>query len=931
MTAALLHDWLDPLLAQQDYLWFVAALAWLLALGQGRSERRPPAWLVVVGLAQIGGALCSIAHFVTVPSDLIRPHRGWEWAAWMMAAAQTTALAGALHRLAPLAAGPAAFGFAVWQMRPPLVPGQDLPTLPGLTLALAAGIIAAGVAFRQRRKPTALLALAVAGTVACCPHGGLAELATEARRWSVLTPFALSAAGCTFLSALAARAVSKGTGLRTAWLGGDLRSSTLRLTAWLGLGLVLALFAGYLARHSFEEGILARGRAYASVSIDLPALERWLRDELTLGPSFVARGYARRPVTLIRAPATESATIAPLRRLLRAASPSGGDVRYAHVTTLRDGRLIIAVFPKSERDPAGIVGLQGDATPDDHAAWAEHRSYIAPLSTGPRGTLVQVRTALVSPEARMLGWLSLDVVAARWFAVQGQARLQVLAFVALGVALLLLVKKHQLRLEEKAAAERAAAHAAASDAAKNAFLAQVSHELRTPVQSVLGFGELLAASDLNDRQRVWLRAQRSHGDLLLRLVNDLLDTLSLQQGSFRLNPRPGNLREVVHEAIETWRPRAEAKGLELSVTLRAESGVTPTFDGPRVRQVIHNLVGNAIKFTPAGSVRIVLEIGPRRSDSIACSLLVSDSGPGIPEADLGALFTPFGRLAATRHAEGAGLGLAISRHLCRAMGGDLVFLPATSPGASFLATWHFPVASMIAPTLPPAPPGDIRPLLAGLRVLVADDNAFVRHLLAEGLLAYGATVETARDGAEALVKARHAEFDALVLDLSMPAIEGDEVARRLRQSGSRLRIVGVSAHATVADRDRAFSAGIDAFLPKPASLAALCASLRPTLSEQTGEPEDSPRLSAMRHRLREEFLAGSPLELAQLEPYWRRRDWVELARGAHRLKGSADMLGLPAFSNACAELYSAAIAGDVAIAGAAFNRVADLLRNRPRS
>ena len=913
-----LHAFLDPVTIHQDYGWFLSFLLWGTALLRWRVQvgpARPHGWLAVVAAAQVAGAVVEVAHFLTFPASFTSPPRFWEWAAWILAAVQVSAVATLIGtRVASLTAVVAA-GLVAWQLAQPLVLGQEWPVGAGLGLAGLAVGLGLWAAFRVGRRVAAGVVVAVVAGLVVSPNGALAELAAEARRWLPLSLFCLPAMAASVIGGFLAHAVLSGLELRETWWAPDRRQLHGRMAAWLAAGLVLAVISGVIARRNFETSLRARAQLIARLT-DAAALERWVRDEFRVGAAEV-RGYSyfRQWVSIYAAPAVDSPTVAPIVDFVGQARDVSPDLRSVYVSLLHGDEILYVLMKRSAHDPKGVVVRAGPASAADRASWEGGQLQFVPPYVGPRGAMVTVRQPLIGPAGRTVGWLCLDVTVARWTAMQGQAHALVLITVALGVGLLLLAERHRRDRAERDAAETAAEIARAADQAKSAFLAQVSHELRTPIQSLMGYGELLRDSPLNAQQRRWLDAQNAHGELLQRLVNDLLDTLSLQTGSFRLQPQAGDLAGVVGAASETLRARAERRGLTLSF---ATAGVVPgplLFDAARVGQVVQNLVGNAIKFTATGGITVRLEVTPR-AGAAHCVLAVEDTGPGIPAEQQARLFKPFVRLAGTAQLEGAGLGLAISRHLCRAMGGDLTVTSDGRTGATFFASWQLPMAA--AGAAAPAAPAAQAPL-EGLRVLVADDNALVRELFVEALTREGALVAEAVDGAEVLARAQPGAFDAIIMDFAMPLLSGEAAARRIRERDPGVRIIGVSAHADGRDRTRALAAGMDDFLPKPVKLAVLRAALRPGVAPADEAVES--RLGDLLAKLHRDFVAGSAGALAELEQAWGARDWRRMARGAHHLKGSADLLGQAALAAACSALYAAAEGHKEAAAAAALTDI----------
>lgn len=435
------------------------------------------------------------------------------------------------------------------------------------------------------------------------------------------------------------------------------------------------------------------------------------------------------------------------------------------------------------------------------------------------------------------------------------------------------------------------------------FLALVCHELRTPLQAIMGCGELLLRDATDETSRSRLATIGQQGALMLRLVNDLLDLRAMEAGAFSIRLQPVNLPALVMQTVESCRPAAAAKGLALRCTVAADAPDWVLADGDRLGQVLLNLLANAIKFTAQGRIDVVLnaatEIG-------GAELAVSDTGPGIAPAEHDRIFQPFARLAGASGTEGLGLGLALAAHLCRRMGGDLSVASDGRSGTTFYA--RFAALQTSPPQAAAVPePGS----LDGRRVLLADDNALVREVLAAQLARLGAKCETVADGEAALALALSGKFSAVVLDLSMPRIDGLEVARRIRaRCGPTVRIVGASAHAEAADRARAIAAGMDAFVTKPVNLGALAAALGGAPGAAVPEENDLAPAALARW-----FRKEVPPARVALCAAWRLRDWAALERQAHYLRNSALAVSDAALGAACAKLEESAVARDEASAG----------------
>jgi signal transduction histidine kinase/NO-binding membrane sensor protein with MHYT domain/ActR/RegA family two-component response regulator len=368
--------------------------------------------------------------------------------------------------------------------------------------------------------------------------------------------------------------------------------------------------------------------------------------------------------------------------------------------------------------------------------------------------------------------------------------------------------------------------AEAANRAKSQFLANMSHEIRTPLNGVLGVADVLSTTGLTDRQQELVGVIQTSGALLNALLGDLLDLARAEAGAAELRPQPECLAEVVQSVRRLHAPRAARKDLDLRVEIGAGAEAWAACDGMRLRQVIGELVSNAIKFTERGEVVIGLE-----RDGEAVTFRVRDTGVGFDATMKAELFGRFrqGDASSTRRHAGAGLGLAIARQYVRLMGGELDGASRPGAGSTFAFTLRLPALSAPAP----APSEAERPIDSArpFRVLVVDDNAVNRQIMGMILDSAGVEHAEADDGRQGVEAAMTGGFDAVLMDIQMPVMDGLEATRRIRRwetEGARPRtpILIVSANCLQEHVDAGLAAGADAHLSKPVTVAQLLGALQ---------------------------------------------------------------------------------------------------------
>jgi signal transduction histidine kinase/CheY-like chemotaxis protein len=387
---------------------------------------------------------------------------------------------------------------------------------------------------------------------------------------------------------------------------------------------------------------------------------------------------------------------------------------------------------------------------------------------------------------------------------------------------------HEVELSEAVAAERKANRARAD------FLATMSHEIRTPMHGILGMAELLHDGPLTEVQRAQLGLLQSSGRNLLAVLDDILDLSRVEAGRLELRPAPTDLRALCAEVVGLLVPLADRKGLRLQLDWPAGLPAWRAADPVRVRQILLNLVGNALKFTEAGGVTL-----RAAGDGPALRLTVEDSGPGVPEALRERIFEPFTQAdtGAGRQHGGTGLGLAISRRLARAMGGELRLDCPPAGGAAFTFAALLPEAPApappAAPAAPPAPP-------APARVLLVEDNpvnqAYVRALLRKA----GHPVDVAADAEAALELLRKGPYGLGLFDLHLPGMDGIALLRALRSLDAdgrpRTPVLVATADVLPEDQAAALAAGAEGVLHKPFDAAGLLAAVARAIGPPPARP-----------------------------------------------------------------------------------------------
>lgn len=506
-----------------------------------------------------------------------------------------------------------------------------------------------------------------------------------------------------------------------------------------------------------------------------------------------------------------------------------------------------------------------------------------------------------------------------------------------GIAILLVLlfgymalSEIRMRIQTEKDLKSAEAGALIASRLKSQFLATVSHEIRTPLNGIIGTSDLLKQKIDNPEYRRYVEIICSSGDALLRMVNDILDFAKIEAGRAEFEFTEFSIPRLVSQISDLFSVKAQEKHLALSSSVDPNLPATVVGDNSQVSRVLSNLVGNAVKFTAAGSVTVAAILKIKSASAVTVRFEVRDSGPGVDESIQSLLFQPFNSFSAGgKKQEGSGLGLSICKQLVEQMKGAIGFEPIRSGGSCFWFEIPLQIASRAVvgewPSEAPVDKGSAaRPKKISAPshdlILVVEDN-ITNQILAKAVLEdLGYQVHAVANGEEALEALTRVNYSLVLMDGQMPVMDGFEATQRIREretvSGRHIPIIAMTANATEDDRRRCLSVGMDDFIAKPFKSAELFDKIERWLGRegagldwQVLEELGRQTNSQVVNKLIVSFLTTLPQTLSKMETARQAGNWDGVKKSAHHLKSSAGSLGATRLAELCSEVERQASSG----------------------
>jgi PAS domain S-box-containing protein len=630
-----------------------------------------------------------------------------------------------------------------------------------------------------------------------------------------------------------------------------------------------------------------------------------------------------------------------LGRMLKQLDPSRAvpDRVKSALDTLSEGLLLLdqnGQIVLANQAFGNLVGLSQDkllGTDADTLPWQGFEASEAPwhhaLSSGQ--TQLNIAIGLIDANGKLRSFL------ANCAPVKGEKD-------AVGGVLLSLADVTELQEKELQLIE-SKAQADSANRAKSDFLANMSHEIRTPMNAVLGFTDLLRRGVYKDPNQAqhYLNTVHSSGKHLLGLINDILDLSKVEAGKLEVEKLPCPIHEIIAETIEVLQVRANEKGIRLSYQLDSAIPATISTDAGRIRQIITNLAGNAIKFTEKGEVKVIHRWVAKTNQ---IEIDVIDSGIGIPADKIEGIFQPFvqAETSTTRRFGGTGLGLSISQKFAHALGGDIIVTSQFGQGSCFKVVLDAGQTStellhQLAVRQTQKSTGNSQAAIRFARtpILVVDDSLENRELLKAVLIPAGLEVDEAENGAIAVAMAKTKQYAVILMDMQMPVMDGFTATKTLRQAGHKEAIIAFTAHALKGFEKEIDEAGCSGYLTKPIDIDQVMSLLAKYIkveglqrkrensfqAEVAIKPtlEISADSGPLRSRLANNvnlrnviniFVERMPKQLAAMQTAQQNSNWEELANLAHWLKGSAGSVGYDGYTEPSKFLEEAAKEGNAA-------------------